>query len=110
MLFPKLRGVTSIKIRSFIPPFSIPAYIAAPVATASSGFIDLFGYFWKKSVTFCYTIGILEEPPTNSTSFMSFRANPESLMHCFTHISVLLIKGSINDSYSFLLIVCEKWV
>jgi len=46
---PKVKGVTSIKIRSLVcslySPPKIPPWTAAPYATASSGLIPLFGSF-----------------------------------------------------------------
>jgi len=45
------------------------AWTAAPYATASSGLIDLFGYFpLKYSCKSSITFGILVDPPTKTTS------------------------------------------
>jgi hypothetical protein len=44
---PKLNGVTSNNNKSLTSPFNTPAYIAAPIATASSGFTPFDGYLLK---------------------------------------------------------------
>jgi hypothetical protein len=70
---PSESGVTSINNKLSVAyepvPLRIAAWTAAPYATASSGLIDLLGYFplknyFKRSITF----GILVEPPTSTTS------------------------------------------
>jgi len=105
---PSDRGVTS---KSTIPPISplrTPAYIAAPIATASSGLTDLFGVRPYKFFTNSCTLGILDIPPTSNTSLISFFCNPESFMH-FSHGSlVLLINLSANYSYLALVIFIVK--
>jgi len=45
---PNESGVTSNKSKSFTSPLRTPPYIAAPAATASSGFMLLFGTLLKK--------------------------------------------------------------
>jgi len=46
---PRDKGVTSSKTISLTSPFKTAPWIAAPIATASSGLTDLFGAFLKKS-------------------------------------------------------------
>lgn len=70
---PRDNGVTSNNNMSctFDPPVFVRTapYIAAPYATASSGFIDLFGSLPLKYSWISYWIfGILVEPPTKTTS------------------------------------------
>ena len=48
---PKDKGVTSSNKTSFTSPCKTPAWIAAPIATTSSGFTDLLGSFPKKFLT-----------------------------------------------------------
>jgi hypothetical protein len=45
----------------------IQAWIAAHIATASSGFIHSFGFLPKNASTFCLTKGTLVEPQTSKT-------------------------------------------
>ena len=57
-LIPSVRGVTSINRISFVSsdcsPPRIPPWTAAPYATASSGFIPLFGSFPLKNSFISY--------------------------------------------------------
>ncbi|KAJ0882834.1 hypothetical protein HanPSC8_Chr10g0414251 [Helianthus annuus] len=70
-------------------PLSFAAKTAAPYATASSGFTLLHNSFPSKSSrNICWTLGILVEPPTRTTSatldfsiFASFRQLSTILMH-----------------------------
>lgn len=72
---PKLKDTMSTSnIFSKTSPSSLfrtAAWIAAPYATASSGFIDLFNYLpLKNSLNNCYTLGIHVDPPTKTISFI----------------------------------------
>ena len=44
-LYQVIKGVTSSKTKSLTSPESTPPWIAAPIATHSSGFIPLSGSF-----------------------------------------------------------------
>jgi len=48
---PKDKGVTSNNTTSLTLPLKTPPWIAAPIATASSGLTDLFGNFPKNFST-----------------------------------------------------------
>mmetsp|Transcript_7595 Transcript_7595/g.19873 ORF Transcript_7595/g.19873 Transcript_7595/m.19873 type:complete len:285 (-) Transcript_7595:909-1763(-) len=76
---PRLRGVTSSSRMSLTSPRSTPPWIAAPIATHSSGFTPLFGSFPKISLTSSCTFGMRDIPPTRSTSEMSVLEMPASL-------------------------------
>jgi hypothetical protein len=54
--------------------------MAAPTATASSGFTSLRGSLPKKAFTFSCTLGMRVMPPTRITSLMSLTLMPASLM------------------------------
>ncbi|KAG1420611.1 hypothetical protein G6F57_023631 [Rhizopus arrhizus] len=54
--------------------------MAAPAATASSGFTSLRGSLPKNSFTFSWTLGMRVMPPTRITSSMSETFTPASLM------------------------------
>jgi hypothetical protein len=70
---PNESGVASITVISNVDslssPHKSPPWIAAPVHTASSGLIPVFGSFpLKNSFTIYLIFGILDEPPTNTIS------------------------------------------
>ena len=56
---PKERGVASNKSTSFASPPIIAPSIAAPIATTSSGLIDLLGSLPKRFLTASWMAGIL---------------------------------------------------
>ena len=76
---PRDRGVTSSSNRSLTSPPNTPAWMAAPTATASSGFTSLRGSRPKNSCTFFCTSGMRVWPPTRITSSISEAATPASL-------------------------------
>mmetsp|Transcript_69114 Transcript_69114/g.112202 ORF Transcript_69114/g.112202 Transcript_69114/m.112202 type:complete len:209 (-) Transcript_69114:882-1508(-) len=76
---PRDRGVTSRSKMSLTLPLSTPAWIAAPMATTSSGLTPFPGSRLKRSLTTSCTRGIRDMPPTNSTSLMSEVCRPASL-------------------------------
>ena len=76
---PRVNGVTSKRRISVTSPDSTAPWIAAPAATASSGFISFLGSLPKNSFTFSCTRGILVWPPTKITSLISEVDNFASL-------------------------------
>ena len=68
---PKESGVTSSSSTSLTSPASTPPWIAAPIATTSSGFTDLFGSLPSSFLTISWTAGIRVEPPTSKTWWIS---------------------------------------
>mmetsp|Transcript_76625 Transcript_76625/g.120988 ORF Transcript_76625/g.120988 Transcript_76625/m.120988 type:complete len:236 (+) Transcript_76625:442-1149(+) len=97
---PRDRGVTSKSVISLTLPCKTPPWIAAPKATASSGFTALEGSFPKIFRTMSFTNGVRVLPPTKSTSSRSLGLTPASLQHFTQGSSVLLSKGSIIPSKS----------
>ena len=76
---PKESGVTSRSRISFTSPLKTPAWIAAPIATTSSGLTPLCGSLPPVSPrTKSWIIGIRLEPPTKTTSFSSLAFIPAS--------------------------------
>ena len=75
---PSESGVTSSSSTSSTSPFSTPPWIAAPIATTSSGFTPLCGFLPKISATFSCTRGMRVMPPTRITSSISSRRSPAS--------------------------------
>ena len=75
---PSDSGVTSSSKMSFTSPPKIPPCIAAPTATASSGFTPFEPSLPKISFTVCITLGIRVDPPTKSTSSIFDASIPAS--------------------------------
>ena len=75
---PSESGVTSSSSTSLTSPPRIPPWIAAPTATASSGFTPLEPSFPKISLIICATLGIRVEPPTNRISSIWLASSPAS--------------------------------
>ena len=75
---PSESGVTSSSSTSLTSPASTPPWIAAPIATTSSGFTLWCGSLPKSSFTFCCTSGMRVEPPTSTTSSISPGWRPAS--------------------------------
>jgi len=69
---PSESGVTSRRTMSSFSPARTAPWIAAPIATTSSGLMLLFGSLPKISFTRACTAGVRVEPPTSTTSSMSF--------------------------------------
>ena len=100
---PSDSGVTSRSSTSFTSPERTPDWMAAPMATTSSGFTVLFGSFANNSWTAFCTAGILVCPPTSITSFMSDVFRPASLRACLQGAIVLSTRSSVSCS-SFALV------
>ena len=75
---PNDNGVTSNKTTSLTSPVITPPWIAAPIATTSSGLTDLFGSLFVSLRTASTTAGIRVEPPTRITSSISEGFKPAS--------------------------------
>ena len=101
---PKESGVTSNNSTSLTSPWSTPAWIAAPIATTSSGLTLLFGSFPKKFLTSLNTFGILVIPPTIIISSISLAVIPASFKAVLQGGKVLAIKSSTSAS-SFALVI-----
>ncbi len=95
---PSDSGVTSSSSTSLTSPFSTPAWIAAPTATASSGLTSLRGSLPKNSRTLSTTFGMRVMPPTRITSWMSVSFTPASLTATRQGSMVLLMSSSTSDS------------
>mmetsp|Transcript_4278 Transcript_4278/g.8909 ORF Transcript_4278/g.8909 Transcript_4278/m.8909 type:complete len:236 (-) Transcript_4278:690-1397(-) len=81
---PSESGVTSSRRMSFTSPRRTPPWMAAPIATTSSGLTPREGALPKKPSTFSWTLGMRDMPPTRITSLTSLVEIPASLMH-FSH-------------------------
>ena len=79
---PSDSGVTSSSSTSLTSPARTPPWIAAPIATTSSGLTPLWGSLPKKSLTTFWIAGMRVWPPTSTTSSMSLDSTPESFNAC----------------------------
>mmetsp|Transcript_11235 Transcript_11235/g.23768 ORF Transcript_11235/g.23768 Transcript_11235/m.23768 type:complete len:450 (-) Transcript_11235:514-1863(-) len=77
---PRERGVTSSNKISLTSPFRTPPWMAAPMATTSSGLTPRDGFLPKNSSTVSCTFGIRVMPPTRMISWMSDLSTSASFM------------------------------
>ena len=75
---PSDNGVTSSNTTSFTSPLKTPPWIAAPIATTSSGLTPLCGSFPVNFLTDSCTAGIRVDPPTKMTRSKSAEEMPAS--------------------------------
>ena len=95
---PSESGVTSSSRTSFTSPASTPPWIAAPIATTSSGLTALLGSLPKKSFTICWIFGMRVEPPTRITSSTDLGSSPASFSACCIGGIVRWIRSSTSCS------------
>ena len=79
---PSDSGVTSSSSTSLTSPCSTPAWIAAPIATTSSGLTPLCGSLPKNCFTTSWTLGMRVMPPTSTTSSISAGLQAGILERC----------------------------
>mmetsp|Transcript_39551 Transcript_39551/g.117639 ORF Transcript_39551/g.117639 Transcript_39551/m.117639 type:complete len:263 (+) Transcript_39551:601-1389(+) len=97
---PSDSGVTSSSRMSLTSPRSTPPWMAAPIATTSSGLTPRLASRWKISRTISCTFGMRDMPPTSSTSLMSLADTPASFMH-LRHGSLVRSSRSLTSVSSF---------
>ena len=95
---PSVSGVTSRRSTSFTSPFRMPPWIAAPIATTSSGLTPLCGSLPKRLFAFSWMSGMRVWPPTSTTSSTDVRS--ASAMH-LRHGSLVRFTRSIVSVSSF---------
>ncbi len=95
---PSDSGVTSRSSTSLTSPASTPPWMAAPIATTSSGFTPLCGSLPKKFRTTSCTFGIRVWPPTRITSSMSWGRRPASFSACSIGGMVRWMRSSTSCS------------
>ncbi len=91
-------GVTSSNRMSLTSPPSTPPWIAAPIATTSSGLMPLWGSLPKNSLTLRWTIGMRVMPPTSSASSISPLLTAASLSAESIGCTVRSTSEPISDS------------
>jgi len=106
---PNDNGVTSSNNTSFTSPVNTPPWMAAPIATTSSGFTPFDGAFPKNFSTACWIAGIRVEPPTKITSLMSFTVKPAFWSAVRQGSIVLWTKSSTSCSNLARVNVRTKW-
>ncbi|MPN06326.1 hypothetical protein SDC9_153582 [bioreactor metagenome] len=95
---PNDKGVTSNSTMSFTSPEMTPPWMAAPIATTSSGLTDLFGSLPASLRTASMTAGIRVEPPTKMISSISEVDKPASFNAWRTGIFVRSTKSYVISS------------
>mmetsp|Transcript_14289 Transcript_14289/g.37899 ORF Transcript_14289/g.37899 Transcript_14289/m.37899 type:complete len:230 (+) Transcript_14289:719-1408(+) len=95
---PRDKGVTSSNRTSFTSPRNTPPWIAAPMATTSSGLTPLCGFLPKNPSTVSWTFGMRVMPPTRMTSSMEPLSTPASCTHFLHGSSVLPTKSATIPS------------
>mmetsp|Transcript_1470 Transcript_1470/g.3970 ORF Transcript_1470/g.3970 Transcript_1470/m.3970 type:complete len:269 (-) Transcript_1470:936-1742(-) len=103
---PRESGVTSSSRISLTSPLSTPAWMAAPIATASSGLTALLGSLPYTDRTISLTFGMRVMPPTSSTSSISPGFTPASLL-AFSQGAFVLIRKSSTMLSSLDLVICR---
>ena len=91
-------GVTSRSSTSFTSPVSTPAWIAAPIATHSSGLMPLNGSLPVIFLTASCTAGILVDPPTRITLDRSLLLTPASAIAFFIGSMVAFTRSAVSWS------------
>ncbi len=105
---PRESGVTSSNKTSFTSPASIPACIAAPIATHSIGSMPRSTFLPATSSTNFWTAGILVGPPTSIILSRSSFVNLASSMACSIDFLQRSMIGFTNDSSFALVSLCWK--
>ena len=95
---PSESGVTSSKTTSLTSPVITPPWIAAPMATTSSGLTDLFGSLFVSFLTASTTAGIRVDPPTKITSSISEADKPASDKALRTGVLVRSTRSAVKSS------------
>ena len=94
---PRESGVTSSRRMSFTSPPSTPPWMAAPIATHSSGLMPLNVSLPVTVLTISCTAGIRVEPPTRMTLSMSAFERPASFMAMCMQSLVLSTRSRVSS-------------
>ena len=94
---PSESGVTSSSRMSLTSPPSTPPWMAAPMATHSSGLMPLKGSLPVMFLTISCTAGMRDEPPTSTTLSICEALSPASCMAFCTHTRVLSIRSAVSS-------------
>ena len=94
---PSDSGVTSSRSTSLTSPLSTPPWIAAPIATTSSGLTPLCGSLPSNSVTCSCTAGMRVMPPTSTTWSMPEASRPASASACLVGPTVRASRALVSS-------------
>ena len=106
---PKDNGVTSSNTISLTSPVNTPPWIAAPIATTSSGLTPLCGSWPNSFLISSCTIGIRVDPPTNIILSRSLLLNLASFIAFLTGSRVESTKSRIKSSNLALVKDTSRW-
>ncbi len=106
---PSDKGMTSTRTMSLTSPASTPAWMAAPMATHSSGLIPLLGSFPRMLRIASWTAGILVDPPTKMISSISFGSSPASAKALWVGPMVASTRSLVNSLNLALVISMSRW-
>ena len=95
---PSDSGVTSSSSTSLTSPCKTPAWMAAPMATTSSGLTPLCGSLPKNCFTTSCTFGMRVMPPTRTTSLISPAEMPASFSALRQGSTVFWTRSSTSAS------------
>mmetsp|Transcript_7974 Transcript_7974/g.20326 ORF Transcript_7974/g.20326 Transcript_7974/m.20326 type:complete len:350 (+) Transcript_7974:441-1490(+) len=95
---PSESGVTSSRRMSVTSPRSTPPWMAAPMATTSSGLTFLEAFLLKIFSTVSTTLGMRDIPPTRMTSSISLVEMPASVMHFLQGMVVRSMRSLTRSS------------
>ena len=100
---PNVKEHTSVRMTSFTSARRsfMAAWIAAPSATASSGFSLVSGNLRNSLIRKSLTTDSLVAPPISNTSSMSDSFSPASARLFFTGSLIFINSSSHSSSYSF---------
>ena len=105
---PSESGVTSRSNTSLTSPRRTPPWIAAPIATHSSGLTLLFGVLPKMSAAVLLTRGIRLMPPTMTTSLISPLVSFASLRQFWHGVLLLSQRAPVScSSFARLRVTCR---
>ena len=94
---PRDRGVTSSSSTSLTSPPSTPAWMAAPMATHSSGLMPLKGSLPVTFLTASCTAGIRVEPPTRITLSTCAAVRPASRSAFCMGVMVFSTRSAVSS-------------
>ena len=91
-----------------VPP-SFPPWMAAPIATHSSGLMLRLGSWRSMVLTLSMMTGMRVEPPTSRTLLISAEVRPASMRAVLTGISVLCTRSRVRLLKYSRVIVISMW-
>ena len=94
----RVSGVTSRRSTSLTSPLRTPPWMAAPMATTSSGFTPRCGSRPMRFLAVSMTLGMRVMPPTRTSSLTSLLPSFASFKHASTGLIVRVKRSSVSCS------------